>query len=206
MQVEFRKEPFEHYVFNDFFSKKELNDVLLDLEFIEKYTATNNNRHETGAALDVDGNSTAQRNSIFLNALFTQEVIYNKLKIYQHTRKLFDHKNFTTSSILGDMIKNTNQDSMLINFYKDGDFYKAHYDDSVFTFLGYLWKGKKDFSGGVLNFHDYNYNFDPKFNSAILFPGCIKHSIDKIVSLNKTQYEVKRVSITMFIGHTLFRC
>jgi len=203
MNVEFKKEPFEHFVFKEFFTNQELVDVWRDLNFVENYASIDNSRSKTGTATSNDGKPLANRKGINLNYLFNNNYYRNEIKTYLHSRKIYSDERIIKTGTIGPMLSYTNQDTMLFNFYSSGDFYKPHGDASVFTFLCYLWEKEKDFKGGVLKFNDYNYEFDPTFNSGILFPSCMIHSISEIVSLDKTKNKTKRICVTMLIGQTL---
>lgn len=200
MKVKFKKEPFEHFVFEDFYSNEELQDVWQDLDFVEKYTAKDNNFKETRAAIDSNGNPMTSRKGMFLDNFFNNNNYREKIKTYIYARKIYVDEKVTKTGTIGPIISHTNHDFMLFQFYRSNDYYKPHKDASLFTFLCYLWKEQKDFTGGVLKFDDYNYQFDPSFNSAILFPSCMYHSVSEITSLTQNNNIAKRICITMFLG------
>ena len=106
----------------------------------------------------------------------------------------------SSSSILGKYLKNTNQDSVLISFYKDEDFYKPHHDTAMLTAIVHLWPdNNKTFEGGELVFPDYNYNIESEYNQCIVFPSCLEHEVPMIKKTITSKHEFNRIAITMFI-------
>ena len=75
-------------------------------------------------------------------------------------------------------IDDTNQDSTLVSYYKKGDYYKEHTDDSIITAIYYTWKEPKNFEGGDLYIEGQLVPI--KNNSLLLFPSRLKHKVSEI--------------------------
>lgn len=206
-KIFFYEKPFEHYITKYFFSPHELKKIWTELDFIiESETAIginyldSRNKHNDEAGVSIESNSgksRAQKTSKFLNDFYLDfrkdSLIYKFI-----SKKIFDKNYFSPQSTLSQYINNTNTDAILLNFYKDGDFYLKHNDLSVMTNISFLWKEPKSFEGGSLYFPDHDYVFSPENNTNITFPSCINHEVKKIIDIKTNNFIFKRISITTF--------
>ena len=200
------KEPFEHYVWNNIFSETELKQIWIELDFLSNgnFFHRPDQNIRNSVALDPAGNSLANRHCVHLNDSIL-DFRFNS-KIYELFRSKFYSSEFYNNGVgpLMKYVSKSNQDSIIVSYYKDQDYYKPHTDISAATICFYLWKDKKDFEGGDLLFTEYDYTYTPNFNSAIMFPSCMEHEAKKIVSLNTTEHIHKRICITMLVSLDMF--
>ena len=201
LKTSYYKEPFEFFLFEDFFSEEQLKDVWKELDFIVDNDLLNtDDQKELGTAQD-NNVPIAKRNGAFLSNVYKD--FRKSSKIYQHIKQNFLwneelNTSFPNSTLIR-YLPRTNEDSVLVSLYKDGDYYKPHGDQSVMTLIVYLWKGEKSFEGGDLSFVDQGLVFEPSYNEAILFPGCYEHEVSEIKSTIEGDTSFKRTSITLFL-------
>lgn len=137
---------------------------------------------EAGSAMNPKGNALKNNRCIWLNQIYTNEKISNYLKLYKKgTNSILDNR--------GELEKNdfnmklffiTNFDSTLMSYYENSDYYQAHIDMSCYTYVFWLFKEPKKFSGGDLIFPELNQSIKVKSNMAVLFPSWLDHKVDKI--------------------------
>jgi len=200
------KEPFEHYIWDGIFSETELKQIWVELDFLSNgnFFARPGQKVRNGVALDDYGNELANRHCVHLNDSILD--FRSNSKIYELFKSKFYNKSLfgCGTGPLMKYISISNQDTIIISFYRDQDYYKPHIDVSAATICYYLWKDNKDFSGGDLTFPEYEYTHTPQFNSAIMFPSCVMHEAKKIESLNTTKHMHKRICITMLVSLNIF--
>lgn len=198
MEVNFLREPFEHFIIKDIYSKTELEQVWQELDFIETsdYVKLPQARN---TAVQQNGSPIAKRKCVFLANMFVN--YQQTLKVYRHLSKLKKDETIRKEGILGKIFLDTNSASTLVSYYKEGDFYKSHYDSSVVTLMVHLWRGKREFTGGDLYFEEYdNYKYVPQNNCALIIPGSIKHGLDEIFSTDNNNTNTKRICISVFLN------
>jgi hypothetical protein len=79
----------------------------------------------------------------------------------------------------------TNFDSTLLSYYENEDYYESHIDIACYTYVFWLFKEPKRFSGGDLSFPELNYKVNVKSNMGVLFPSWVDHKVDKIEMYDK---------------------
>lgn len=136
----------------------------------------------TRSAIDQYGNLLKNNKGLWISELYKDKNTSNYLKLYKKA------VNSITSS-KDDLIKNdfnikllfhTNYDSTLMSYYENTDYYKAHHDIACYTYVFWLFKEPKMFSGGDLSFPELNETIKVKSNMAVLFPSWLDHEVDKI--------------------------
>jgi Rps23 Pro-64 3,4-dihydroxylase Tpa1-like proline 4-hydroxylase len=68
----------------------------------------------------------------------------------------------------------------MISRYGNGDYYKPHKDNSLFTALLWLNREPKEFSGGNLTFTSHNHTIEYKNNRCIIFPSVTTHEVSEV--------------------------
>jgi hypothetical protein len=202
MKINYSEKPFEFLVIDNFLDETQKEQVWNELNFI-----TNNNILNTIPSHLVDGSAVdpisksvlAQRHSIFLEDFL---ISHRKTsKIYQAIKTNFLHNNLHEEfpkSILIKYLPNTNRDSTLVSFFRNGDYYKTHNDNSVISAILYLIPNN-DFEGGDILFPEFEIEHKPLDNQLIVFPSCIDHEVSVIKSLQENDESYKRISITTFL-------
>ena len=202
MKINYSDKPFEFFVIDDFLNKVQKQEVWNELDFISNNDVLNKNPNYNidGTAHDPNTEEAlAQRHSIFLDDLFVNH--RRTSKIYKAIKTNFLHNKLHEQfpkSVLINYVPNTNRDSTLISFFKNGDYYKSHQDLTIITAILYLIP-KNDFEGGDIVFPLYELEHKPKDNQLIIFPSCIEHEVTTIKSNSVDNDDYKRISITTFL-------
>jgi hypothetical protein len=91
-----------------------------------------------------------------------------------------------------------------INFFSAGDRYKPHRDNSEFTSLYYLQDTPKNYTGGNLNFSEFNYSFPCNDNTLILFAGHNKHEVTEVTPIDPSKSKsTQRIAINAFYNRII---
>ena len=182
MKIEhIKNDLFSFIKFEDIFDEEELDLIWKECSFLcheeKMLTAI-----DTGSAKDDYDQLLKQNKAIFLDDLYTDNRYCNYLKLYK--KPIFENQNKIDDFIKDDfnlrLFRATNMDRTLVNYYEDFDYYSPHRDNACYTYVFWLFKEPKHFSGGNLTFDDINYEIDVKSNSAVLFPSWASHSVDAI--------------------------
>jgi len=177
MQSSLITEPFHYHIVKDVYEEEELSFIWEEIDsFHDKNLFLPPS--ETGSA-STDEGLLLKRNS----GLWPRE-IYDTMEespILTLSQKLVSKQiiNHPSSWFFRDV--KWNQDSTLISYYDHGDYYKVHNDTCYVTICTWLFKEPKKFSGGNFHFPDYNIRIQPVNNAAVVFPGNIRHSVDKLI-------------------------
>lgn len=118
--------------------------------------------------------------------------------ILQYNRRIFSEdviNELSQHSCFFNHIRNSTEDSTLVNFYGEQDLYEAHCDASIFTVLTFFSLGK--FEGGYLSFTDYDVSISPDEGRTIIFPGCVFHKAEKVLAETGNY----RVTIAQFMQY-----
>lgn len=186
--------PFEHVIIENYYDNVELELMWKEIEFL------------TPKLLNPEFTSTAKENNellkngtgIFLDNVYQNRSISN---ILTFNRKLWHPailQELEKISPWWNLIKISNKDYTLMNYYQDGCYYKPHKDHSLITAISILYKDENSFDGGDLVFSDYNITIPKKSNCLIIFPGQINHSVtDIIMKTDKPYYG--RYSMAQFL-------
>lgn len=172
-------------IVEDFYDEKELKLIWKELDYL-----TNNNKllppSKTGTGRDNKGNPLKHNQGLFLDEYYTNRNFSNILNI---NRKVWSAvtKEFIDSSLLFRYLNSCNEDSTLLNYYEDGNFYKPHVDTSVYSVLSYFYKEPKKFTGGNLILQDYNIEIEIKNNMVIYMPSILVHEVTPIIMEEKAK-------------------
>jgi Rps23 Pro-64 3,4-dihydroxylase Tpa1-like proline 4-hydroxylase len=77
-------------------------------------------------------------------------------------------------------IHHTNYDATLISYYEEKDYYKAHTDSSILTYLYWCHKEPKKFEGGDLTLPELDADITYKNNRLVVFPSWRLHEVTPI--------------------------
>ena len=188
MNIEFKKEPFEHFIITNVFLPDQKESILSDLDDVRKHVfpsqetkshsakdpKTRNSLRksqawfiEEGTPLDKIGGITLDYMKQFLSDGF--------IKIVDETKDISIFKYYIL----------TNYPSYLISYYEDNDNYDTHWDMALITNLTWLNKEPKNFEGGDLFFDKYNYKIEYESNKTVIFPSVEYHRVGNIKMKNK---------------------
>lgn len=206
MEILYKELPFPHVIIENLYSDFELSLIMKELDFLTQPWKLLS-PEKTGSATAPSGVVLKQNNCIWLDDVYSDRSISD---ILTFSRKLFDKE--VIKKISGfhyslAYIKEINQDSTLLSYYDSADHYKKHDDSAVLTILTHLFKQPKKFSGGILQFPDYNYNLETVNNRVILFPSTIFHSVSEIILEDdiKEFSGFGRYTISQFVGLNIFK-
>jgi len=156
------------------------------------------NPQKIGSAVNYGGQILKQNSGIFLNDVYAN---YRYSAIASNILKLISSQNdkilksWNPDWLCG-LWKSINCYNFLVSYYENNDHYLPHIDQSIFTFLIWLWKEPKEFSGGNLILNNPNNVIECKNNCGIIFPSTEVHSVTPI-KLNNPGYG--RYCITTFL-------
>ena len=149
----------------------------------------------SGVSLDEKGEPKQRSSSLFLDRFYGNQREFSK--ILSLNRKVFNGriiKKLINSNVFYKHLNYCNLDNTLINFYRQGDYYKAHMDDSCFTAITFFELEK--FNGGELFFPEYELTIEALHNRVVIFPGFISHASKKVAN-------GIRVSMAQFINYRM---
>ena len=178
MRIEYSDAPCPHVLLHEFFSEEELKLVWQEIELVRLSYQTFDG-YDTGAATNSDGESLKQNSGSFLYDIYKDKKFSPIIKateqnlFYNKWYESFDHW-------FGRLYAKMNHLSTLLNEYNDGDHYKPHQDNDIFTALIWLWKEPKSFSGGNFYFTNHDKKIIPENNSGIIFLGSEHHAVDTV--------------------------
>ena len=184
MDIKFYKKEFSYFVIDNYFTPPELSHIWPDIRRLGRNLLS---PEETSRAIDdtgVVGKNTGR--------FITDEPI----DYHWCSKKLFrvaDPKElYLTKEIHFRYMRNLNFSTVLLNYYEDGDFYKGHWDFSVYTKIVFLYKEPKKFTGGEVEFDITNLARKKevvlqckelrKQGTIVIFPSYIWHRVKPIKS------------------------
>ena len=135
--------------------------------------------YETGSKMDHTsmGMLTAKENSgVFLNDLFSEKYRH-QIPLYRAVDQL--RETVRTFHDCHPALRTLGQDTeshLLLSYYKNGDHYKKHMDNSLFTILLWLHKDPKTFEGGDLVLEDED-TVEFRNNRAVVIPSYCEHEV-----------------------------
>lgn len=215
MNIEFKKEPFEHFIIKNVFEENQKQSILKDLEDVrtiifpsqdtKSHSAKNPKTKqslrksqawfiENDTPLDKIGGVTLSYMKQFLSDSF--------IKLVDETKDINIFKYYIL----------TNYPSYLISYYENNDSYDSHWDMALITNLTWLNKEPKNFEGGDLYFDKYDYKIEYESNKTLIFPSVEYHRVGNI-KMKKNEIGSGRYCLTNFCsyvptsntsGHKLF--
>jgi hypothetical protein len=191
-------EPFPFLQIENLYSEDELKLIWQELEFL-------NHPHKlklpenTGSAINNETKEPLKNNrGLFLDEVYTERNMSNILFL---SSKLFLPEILNTFSELSigyETIKRTNSDKTMISYYENGGYYKPHKDGAIYTAITWFYKEPKSFMGGDFYFTDYDLKIKIQNNMTVLFPSCVTHHVDEVIS-NDELVGYGRYAITQFL-------
>lgn len=187
-----KRGPLDYVVIDNFFDENELQEVNQEVSQLISF------KHDkTSSATKLDGSSKKTGEGVWVDSHYADR---EQSPILKYSGKIFSDYVVGSSIQLNAYFKNiriSNKDVTLLNYYDavTGQSYLPHYDNSLLTALTFLKIG--DFTGGDLEFTEYNEIVPFKENRTVIFPGCVEHYAKPIQELKPNSY---RVSIAKFIN------
>lgn len=190
MQVTLKKvKNLSFLVVDDFFTPLELPAVGQEVKDLKRFLQGG---LKTGVATDENQNSKKTGEGVFLDDLYGEN--RQASAILQANRKLFSREitqiaeNFDASF---GFIGGSNHDSTLLNYYVQGQEYKAHIDAARVSAVTFLREG--NFTGGGFRFPSQDIEIEAVHNRTVVFPSCVLHQAMPVYG------DGARISIAQFI-------
>jgi Rps23 Pro-64 3,4-dihydroxylase Tpa1-like proline 4-hydroxylase len=201
MQFEFIERPFPHIIVRDFYNEIELSDIWKELEFLTNDRSLKS-PEDTNSATTLDGVIKKNNHGVWIDSLYTDRKISN---ILTHSRKIFDLNFITKASFCHFVFKNLvtcDNDSILMSYYEDSNYYKSHIDNAALTVLTNFYKEPKCFTGGDLIFETHNnYTIPVENNRVIIIPSVIEHAVSAVKMDSNNLNGFGRYTLAHFIKH-----
>jgi Rps23 Pro-64 3,4-dihydroxylase Tpa1-like proline 4-hydroxylase len=177
MNITLHTEPFHYLIIKNLWSEKEHKEMLDEMFHLESKKLFLS-PEDTGGAKDEDGNVLKKNKAVWLDNVWLDR---NYSSVLTHNRKIFDfiNENAAQESWYFQGLKFDN-DSTLISYYENSDYYAPHRDHGLVTALSYFFVEPKKFNGGEIIFTDYDLKFEVTNNLTIVFPSNIKHEVSEI--------------------------
>jgi hypothetical protein len=171
------------FIVDDMYTDAELNLIWEELRFL-----TSPRRllgaAETKAATDEGGRYKKTASGIFLDSFYAERSYSN---ILEANRKLFTDEivqHALRLSIFYGLLTQINSDFTLINYYDNNQTYKAHTDITVFTAITMFYKEPVQFTGGDLEFPEFDLRVEKRNNRMVMFPGSLQHAVTPVAMQN----------------------
>lgn len=199
MIIEFLNEPFDHIIITDTFDEVEYDAVVAELLFLQ----TNMSPPEHTGAAARGGIALKSGGGIMLQEFYKN---IQQSNVQKYTRKICRNSNVweaiakNKSEMYYGLYTHLKNDSILVQYYGDGDFYNPHEDACVFSAVTVLHDDPKKFSGGDLVFPDFGYNPTLRNNQTIIFPSILTHAVEPLRVEEGSSGLCGRFSITNFMG------
>lgn len=176
-------------VIDDFFSTEELVEVSQEIVDLKRFSLASD---KTKTAVGLDGELKKTGTGLFLDELYAKN--RGASAILKANRKLFSEEVMSRCEELDAMfglIRESNQDSTLLNYYAEGQSYAPHKDQTRISSVTFLRRG--EFKGGGFYFPEQEITIEAVHNRAVIFPSCVTHSAMPVYG------DGTRISIAQFI-------
>jgi predicted 2-oxoglutarate/Fe(II)-dependent dioxygenase YbiX len=198
MQVNVKHTPFPHIIIDDTFDDHQYALIWRELLFLAPKMLS---PEMTGASKSSANMLPRKRGfGVFLHDVYTNMVLSD---IHTCTRKLFTPQVMDATNSL-DMyfmqMRKVQSESILLQIYYNGDYYKDHEDSAVFTIISQIHKTPKTFRGGELFFNQFDYYPKLQNNQTIIFPSVLTHEVTE-VKLESDNMEDCRFTISQFLKY-----
>ena len=179
--IEFDSKPFPIIIIKNRFSEKELIQVTQELDFLTKDNKLKDFKVIAAYDEETDTSKRAAKHGAWLNTIYRN---LTSSDIYRTTRSTLDLINEVETDEWFFTNMEASADSILISYYDEGDYYKAHKDYAFITAVTWLHREPKGFEGGELVFTDYGMTIPIMNNTTVLFPSCIEHEVREITNVD----------------------
>lgn len=166
------------FVMDNFFNQNEVHEMLDELDFMRKSFRT---PEDTYGAKDNDGEYIKKNMGIMHHEFYHSP---NLSPIYRITRQYFDSELLDPMKEQAWFLRYIDPelgafDSLQMLYYENSDKYDAHKDAAVATFLCWLYREPKSFSGGDLII-EHDAKIECKSNRVVVFPSIAWHQVTEL--------------------------
>lgn len=201
MKIEYCESPVPHIIVRNWFTPEQLRRIWEELDFLT-YDYKLQGPAQTGSSRTATDDIKKHNHGIFLDEAYTNRQLSS---ILMATRKLWESEFLTAieeAHWIFKYVRKSNQDSTLMSYYDDNDYYLPHTDTAVLTVLINLYKDPKKFTGGDLQLGSEDYIVPLENNRLIIFPSTTLHAVTPI-KFNEPIHQFSgygRYTITQFIS------
>jgi hypothetical protein len=184
-------------VIDDFYTKEECDLIWQELSFLNSTEGNFGGPEKTGTATH-ESVILKKNSGIFLDEVYNLRTFSNILNL---NRKVFSlSSSLTEKSFFFKYLDQSNQDSTLVQYYENSDYYKSHWDKSLITAISWFYQKPKSFSGGDIIFND-ELKVECKYNRLVIFASVINHEVEEVkLGQNLLKQNLGRYSISQFIS------
>lgn len=185
--------PCTHFVIKNFYAPSEVKSILDELNFLGPHMKP---PQETGSAQNQLGTNTKSNSGVWLQDFYKGRE--DQSPILKLNKKVFDQKlkfELQDKSWFTRYLDRVKDHSVLVSYYKDGDYYETHQDQSWFTAIYYVWAEPKSFEGGNIFLENSKTPVPIENNSLLIFPSVANHTVEKVKGSG-------RFAITSFMNVT----
>jgi Rps23 Pro-64 3,4-dihydroxylase Tpa1-like proline 4-hydroxylase len=156
---------------------------------------------KSGSAKHKDGTLKKKNKAVFLDALYNNSKISH---IYTESCSILFNDDFMDhcESIhpFFRHLRRSTQDSMLLSYYEESDYYENHTDQASITTVCWVYQEPKAFKGGDLSLVDSNtkqkFTIECKPNRIVIFPSITEHGVSQI-KMDQKDLNQKRGRFTL---------
>lgn len=167
----YRVKNLSYILIDEFFTDGELKEVEQEIRDLKRFST---GAETTKTAIDGQGRYQKTGTGLFLDKLYLEN--REASAILKANRRLFAPKFIEKAvgfDIVFDFLSKSNHDSTLLNYYTQGQEYKAHHDSSRVSAVTFLREG--EFTGGGFRFPSQNIEIEAVHNRTVVFPSCVLH-------------------------------
>lgn len=166
-------------VIDDFYTEEELQLIWNELRFLTSPKRLLS-ADKTEAAKKGNGAYKKTAMGTYLDTFYGNRESSDILTL---NRKLFCDEVYAAALAVSPfykMLKVTNNDHTLINYYDHTQEYEAHTDGTVFTVITTFYQEPVRFTGGDIEFPEEGVKVTKKNNRMVMFPGAFMHAITPV--------------------------
>lgn len=190
IEIKSKLKPYSYLLIDDYLNNEELDSVIDELNFLS-YKRKFSDNSET--AKNENNQLKAKKHQIWLNDIY---------KDWRYSNYLVLNKKYFSESLFNKLIEidiswrsfySSSDESTLLNYYENDDYYGEHFDISDYTQIFWINKEPKKFSGGDFILTDFDHAVEYKNNRLIVFPSYFSHKVLPIQLNENTNYYGEKV-------------
>lgn len=172
-------------IIDGFYSKDQLTQIwnYLDSVTNDKYMTADKDALE--AAIDLQGNYITTKYGLWIDDVTAPLV---KCAFENFSKPETQSKAIQYNPLFR-ILFHMNRRFNLLSYYENSGYYSKHKDSGAFTILNYFHREPKQFSGGHIVLHSYDFSkkvtVEPRNNRVVIIPGCTVHEVTPIEMTSK---------------------